>query len=295
MNEETGYFKILFPLNKIYQLYDDIGKRARTKIDFVGYSANREALENTLALLCDMQFIDEVEGEFIKIVELDEKTFRMMLFQNVLKKHESLVCDILKDIQIYDKDDLCISFNKNSIPLKYGGLTMLFEECGEICSQGYTWKVCGKKLYDFLIRQFTETRLSLDELEKRLFHEKELGLQAEEYVLDFERKRIAAWGLNKEPIQVSLIDVSAGFDILSYDRYGNEKYIEVKSCDVNYKFYISRNEISIAKQYKEKYWLYLYNRFNNTIDEIFNPYEEIFNGKSENWIVETEKFKVHRI
>ena len=45
-----------------------------------------------------MQFISEVEGEFINIVELDEKTFRMMLFQNVLKKHESLVCDILKDI-----------------------------------------------------------------------------------------------------------------------------------------------------------------------------------------------------
>lgn len=295
MNEETGYFKILFPLNKIYQLYDDIGKRARTKIDFVGYSANREALENTLALLCDMQFISEVEGEFIKSVELDENTFRMRLFQDILKRYKSLVCDILKDIQIYDADDSSISFNKNSIPLKYVGLTMLFEGCGEICSQGQKWMVCGEQLYDFLIKQFTGARMSLDALEKRLVHEKELGLQAEEYVLDFERKKIAAWGLDKEPIQVSLIDVSAGFDILSYDRYGNEKYIEVKSCDVNYKFYISRNELSIAKQYKEKYWLYLYNRLNNTIDEIFNPYEAIFSGKADNWIVETEKFKVHRI
>ena len=49
-----------------------------------------------------------------------------------------------------------------------------------------------------------------------------------------------------------------GFDILSFDLDGNEKYIEVKTTKGNLKsvFYVTRNELERSKIEKEKYFLY---------------------------------------
>ena len=54
------------------------------------------------------------------------------------------------------------------------------------------------------------------------------------------------------------------FDVLSYDKYGNEKYIEVKTTKggLNNIFHISENEVDFSEQYKDKYYLYRVYNFN---------------------------------
>ena len=44
------------------------------------------------------------------------------------------------------------------------------------------------------------------------------------------------------------------FDVLSYDKDGNEKYIEVKTTKggLNNIFHISENEVEFSEQYKDK-------------------------------------------
>lgn len=98
-------------------------------------------------------------------------------------------------------------------------------------------------------------------------------------------------------MRISAIDISAGFDILSYfsNEINDEKYIEVKNCDRNYTFYISENEVEVARQKQDRYFLYLYNRTNKTVREIQNPYKYFFEESKENWIVQPEKYKIHEI
>lgn len=54
------------------------------------------------------------------------------------------------------------------------------------------------------------------------------------------------------------------FDVLSYDKDGNEKYIEVKTTKggLNNIFHISENEVEFSEQYKDKYYLYRVYNFN---------------------------------
>ena len=54
------------------------------------------------------------------------------------------------------------------------------------------------------------------------------------------------------------------FDVLSYDKDGNEKYIEVKTTKggLNNIFHISENEVEFFEQYKDKYYLYRVYNFN---------------------------------
>lgn len=54
------------------------------------------------------------------------------------------------------------------------------------------------------------------------------------------------------------------FDVLSYEKDGNEKYIEVKTTRgrVNNMFHISENEVEFSEQYQDKYYLYRVFNFN---------------------------------
>ena len=54
------------------------------------------------------------------------------------------------------------------------------------------------------------------------------------------------------------------FDVLSYDKDGNEKYIEVKTTKggLNNIFHISENEVEFSEQHQDKYYLYRVFNFN---------------------------------
>ena len=90
---------------------------------------------------------------------------------------------------------------------------------------------------------------------------KELGEAGEEFVYQYERQQIAEYKLSKEKQvrRVAKLDGDGlGYDILSYDKNGNEKYIEVKTTSglEESTIFITANELEMSEQHPEQYYLY---------------------------------------
>lgn len=96
---------------------------------------------------------------------------------------------------------------------------------------------------------------------ERDFRNRKLGRDGEELVLEFERQRLAAidrldlakkirWILEED-------GDGAGYDILSFDAKGEERFLEVKTTvgsDIT-PFYITRNELSFSSERPEAFRL----------------------------------------
>ena len=70
--------------------------------------------------------------------------------------------------------------------------------------------------------------------------------------------------MRRKIIHVSESNDSAGYDILSYDKDGNQIFIEVKTTlgPVRTDFYISPGEIKFSKNNADNYYLYRVFNFN---------------------------------
>lgn len=102
--------------------------------------------------------------------------------------------------------------------------------------------------------------MSLEKLKKQLEGQELQGERAEQFVLSYEKRRLAGHSNLNKIKQISVIDVAAGYDILSYNAVDSEKldrFIEVKSFAGNPHFYWSQNEIEKAKLYEDRYCIYL--------------------------------------
>lgn len=89
-----------------------------------------------------------------------------------------------------------------------------------------------------------------------------LGSAGEEFVLNYEHFRLHNLGCKGLAEKVEHVAKTKGdglgYDILSYESSGKERFIEVKTTAFGKEtpFFISRGEIGFAKEYSEKYFLY---------------------------------------
>jgi hypothetical protein len=89
-----------------------------------------------------------------------------------------------------------------------------------------------------------------------------LGLAGEELVLSYEQQRLERSGFGSLAGKVEHTSVkrgdSAGFDILSFETDGRERFIEVKTTAFAKEtpFYITRNEVAFSKTTADRYQLY---------------------------------------
>lgn len=90
-----------------------------------------------------------------------------------------------------------------------------------------------------------------------------LGRVGEEYVVDYENQRLSklCLGGNKNKcIHKAKLPGGdmCGYDILSYNDDGSERYIEVKTTKSSFstKFYLSHREMEFSKQKAQNYYLY---------------------------------------
>ena len=101
--------------------------------------------------------------------------------------------------------------------------------------------------------------------------------------------------------RISDIDVSAGYDIVSFENSASIKYdklIEVKTYIGAPHFYWSDNEVDVARIKGTKYYLCLvdYEQIDKDGYEplfIKDPYSKIFSD--DNWLVTTSSFYVQKI
>ncbi|MDR8391407.1 DUF3883 domain-containing protein [Aliifodinibius sp. S!AR15-10] len=121
-------------------------------------------------------------------------------------------------------------------------------------------------------KRFNEDRIEyVNESETNYYvreqRNKKLGLLGEKFVIKYEKQKLLTIGQENladkiEHISQTVGD-SAGFDILSFDDKGNEKFIEVKTTklDKNSPFYFTRNELGLSRNKNDQYSLYRVFRF----------------------------------
>lgn len=101
--------------------------------------------------------------------------------------------------------------------------------------------------------------LSAAELQLRLAEQSARAAMAERYVVECERDRLrdhGCRGLAEDVQLVSVCDVSAGFDIASFNVDGSRRLIEVKSsAGPRDSFFLSANELAAARTHRDAYWI----------------------------------------
>ncbi len=296
MKEENVLFSKLLPLHRIQSFYHEIGSTIKTNVDISNYGSSRIALNNTIELLTKIGLIGKLDDCYHKIIILTDDEFSRIFFEKIFSVYSEEFTYNLYEKRRFDLQTKKVYFDRNAIPLKYAALFMLLNDYEEVILNDNKWIVNGELLNNLFKEKKTGRKISLAELEKRLQREKELGEEAEAFVLQYETQKLIEKGINKKPLQISTIDVTAGYDILSYGySEHDEKYIEVKSSDNKMLFHFSNNELATAKKFRMKYWIYIFNRVDETIIEINNPYETLFVGDSDEWIIESDGYVIHKI
>ncbi|WP_424830902.1 DUF3883 domain-containing protein [Ruegeria sp.] len=140
---------------------------------------------------------------------------------------------------------------------------------------------------------------SVVELDAQLERQRQLGDEAEDWVLQFERARLASHPLQSQIRKISSEDVSAGYDIVSFSSptsLTHDLFIEVKSHGSRKLFHWSRNEIATALEFGEAYALYLVDRTKCNEPSykphiILAPSPELFSRLGSGWTVEATSFE----
>ncbi len=118
------------------------------------------------------------------------------------------------------------------------------------------------------VEYFKAKKVDFEEIEQS---NKEIGLNGEEFILEYEKKELIKKGLNELAEKIthtSLIEGDgAGYDIKSYTPDGDIKYIEVKTTSgvKDTIFFLSINELKFSQKYSENYYLYRVYEFNKEV------------------------------
>jgi hypothetical protein len=146
-----------------------------------------------------------------------------------------------------------------------------------------------KRIFDLhLLAEVKRRKIGIDKREAALEQKRLAGANAEEFVVSFEKRRVATHPKPESIQRISDYDAKAGYDVVSYDGQGSvsyDRFIEVKSCAIDRRFFWSTNEIRQAKIKRAQYFLYLVNpeKIREVDYEpmiIQNPYENVFLDQS---------------
>jgi hypothetical protein len=182
------------------------------------------------------------------------------------------IADVFKPTSLsYNSEEKKLHLSPQSFPLKLRGVRSLLLDL-EVIDKSESTDFTINKPYDKYIEKLVPNgrrSTSLERLKANLARQEELGMIAEEYVIRFEKRRVAGHRDIKKIVQTSLIDVSAGYDIVSFNSLRSkspDRYIEVKSYNNTIGFYWTQNEIETARTKGDSYFLYLVDR-----SQIHNP------------------------
>lgn len=206
-----------------------------------------------------------------------------------------------KDATGFDAERSRLTIKRAAFPLAYAAIRNFLiiagaldkNDNGEICVAGSYESVWTEELRKHRKKSTLEQLLEQQEKQSKC------GLEAEEFVLELERKRLPEMAHKIK--RVSDFDVTAGYDIVSYENSGTEHYnrfIEVKCYIGLPHFFWSENESDVAKIKAEKYILCLvdYARMEEPgyqPEYIRNPYGTIFSGNE--WLVNAASYRIQKI
>lgn len=223
-------------------------------------------------------------------ITVDQKVYfaKKILFDGPLKSR-------LRDFFLnFSPDYTNVTFIYQSLdqplPTRYNAIIHLLKVLGVIEEVDGLIRVKPEFLENVVHIREETNGLTQDELNQILISNQKYGEQAEEAILLYERKRLLNLKRESEAERVrkiSHLDVSAGYDICSFNGYepslNYDRFIEVKaSKQKELKFYWTNNERVTAEKLGDKYWIYFVGAIEQqTIDDIEpimiqNPAKRIF-------------------
>jgi hypothetical protein len=226
----------------------------------------------------------------------DTSTLIISLFLNQLEKNNELFKLFNPQAITRDSVSELLIVGPQSFPLRYRPIRRMLIDLGLLTRQPSSFSYQINAPYDLvfsgmLSKESATRTLSIDQLKDSLLRQEVYGAEAEEFVVHFESKRLAGNPRHKMIKRISDIDVTAGYDIISFHdnrSQAPDRFIEVKSFTGKPSFYWSENEISTAKAKQKNYYLYLVDRSKMAKSDympliIQNPYEVLYN--SESWVI----------
>lgn len=227
----------------------------------------------------------------------------------VLKEDDVLQSIFASENVSYDIIYRSIQIDNSAFGLRYSNFKDLLISFGfltphpDINIPKYIVSGRYKKLFDqLLLPEIKRRKIGVDQLRKS-FEQKQIhGEEAEKFVLEYERMRMAKHP-SKEKIEIiSEYDVSAGYDLISFCKTTSveiDRFVEVKSFSGSAYFYWSRNEMDTARIRRGSYYLYLVDRDRISEDGyspiiIKDPYINILNNPEE-WGKRVESYFVTRL
>ena len=275
---------------------------------------NRCALENNITVNCPgavsffeyLRLVDTTSDTVMPLPGLDTlatKSSGELIEQLAAMSISRLVKEGIfdKGATGFDAEKGHLTIKRSAFPLAYAAvrnfLTMAGaldkEENGEICVAGNYESDWTEQLRN------RREKFTLEQLLKQQESQSRRGLEAEEFVLGLEKKRLPK--LAHKIKRISDFDVAAGYDIVSYENDGTEHYdrfIEVKCYMGSPHFFWSENESDVARIKANKYSLCLvdYLRMGEPgyqPEFIRNPYETFFD--SDEWLVNASSYRIQKI
>lgn len=275
----------------------------------------KESLKGIVELFLTLNIIAKNEDKSFYILKnIDNKDFEVfeihffqILFENLNTYHylsSFYTCDNL----IFDSNLQTYMVKENLIPFEYYNLKNFLLESNffqryELIHNLLTINKIYLELFEKYIidilnstNQHTKT---IEQLKDDLNKKEIQGELAEQFVVNFELKRLAIHPHKNKIKQISKEHVTAGFDIQSFNSNNSvliDRFIEVKSFKQGIEFYWSANEVFASKNLGNKYFLYLIDSLKiheeNYIPIIIqNPYLKILNNKID-WELTVDKYHI---
>ena len=282
----------------------ELAKKDSNHLDSIKlqYSRKYQFLQESLNFLIDINLIT-ISNNSVQILSNSNEDFKKILLIKISKKPD-YGSSLKSYLENYVK-------NNNNIyqfipdPL-YNNLTRdlrnFLISTKIIDYENGFYKILDNSILDLI----KKIEFSPEQLKKMLDKQNQIGLEAEKIVFKNEIKILKEFNSNFIPVHVSLRDVSAGYDILSYEKdKSNFKkiFIEVKAVSQsNYKFHLSIQETQTANKYKDSYYLYLVpvdyskpEKFDlKKILKINNIHKNVLDDKT-SWKVDSDGFIITKI
>lgn len=236
----------------------------------------------------DISLITEGQKELIKKIvrenwildDLQVFTVKTEMGFLVYKKHRSEFCGTL--ISLLKSIDLIQELDENFF--------ILSEIDNDYWEKNF--KIDNVSLgFHFLLQDYNEywenffkrKSFSEEKLDEILKKQKEIGDYGERIAFNKEIELVKEYNKPELIEKVRLISkesIDKGYDIVSVNEDGSEKYVEVKTVSGgNIRFFFSRNEFRVSNQYLKNYWIYIVDLKNNKM-MMFNDIKSLIDSGS---------------
>ena len=225
----------------------------------------------TLNLLGEMKYVYLFEDKVIKLKNFDRATFLLDYIKYLEKKN--LLSKLIQpaNLKLSSSNNQYYLFT-NSISLELSSIRNFLIDSRFLIQDSSKLRLyinsefkeaAENFIFPLIEKETAKKGLSPEALKKLLVTQEQNGYEAEQFVLEYEKKRLSNHKRVNDIQHVAAFNVSAGFDILSFSSnqsYILDREIEVKSYVGVPSFYLSRTEFERAKKNKDGYFIYLVDR-----------------------------------